>query len=59
MKRDRQKSCDLCTKSALVLYRVRRDESSEWIFVCRSCWDHVSRGNPFYVYGGTWKAKKR
>ncbi|MER3434173.1 MAG: hypothetical protein C4288_12280 [Leptolyngbya sp. ERB_1_1] len=59
MSRDRQKRCSLCAKSAPVLYRIQYDESAEWIFVCRNCWDRVSQNNPFYVYGGTWKAHKR
>jgi hypothetical protein len=41
-----------------ILYRVKYDESAQWSFVCRRCWDSVSQNNPFYVYGGTWKAKK-
>ncbi len=58
MKRVRQKVCRFCAKSAPVLYRIRYDESAEWIFVCRHCWERVSHNNPFYVYGGTWKAEK-
>ena len=59
MSREREKPCSLCAKSAPVLFRVKHDESGEWIFVCRECWDRVSQDNPFYVYGGTWKARKR
>ncbi|MGG6267348.1 hypothetical protein ACQ4M3_28710 [Leptolyngbya sp. AN03gr2] len=59
MSRDREKPCSLCAKSAPVLYRIQYDESGEWIFVCRECWDRVSQDNPFYAYGGTWKAHKR
>ncbi|KAM3093402.1 hypothetical protein ACKFKF_29445 [Phormidesmis sp. 146-12] len=58
MKRVRQKGCHFCIQSAPVLYRVRHDESAEWVFVCRNCWERISHNNPFYVYGGTWKAEK-
>jgi hypothetical protein len=57
MARSRQKECHRCGRSEPILYRVRSDESAEWGFVCRTCWDLVSQNNPFYVYGGTWKAK--
>ena len=58
MVRSRQKLCERCGQALPVLYRVRQDEAADWIFVCRACWDAVSQNNPFYVYGGTWKAKK-
>ncbi|HEY9882683.1 MAG TPA: hypothetical protein V6C98_03640 [Thermosynechococcaceae cyanobacterium] len=58
MIRSRQKECSLCQRLEPVLFRVQHDESEQWIFVCRACWDRVSQGNPLYVYGGTWKAKK-
>jgi hypothetical protein len=58
MVRKRQKHCTLCQQSEPVLYRVKYDASEQWGFVCRRCWDTVSQNNPFYVYGGTWKAKK-
>ncbi|MCU0549942.1 MAG: hypothetical protein MUC48_11395 [Leptolyngbya sp. Prado105] len=60
MKRSlREKQCAICAKSAPVLYRIQHDESQEWIFICPDCWNQVSQNNPFYVYGGTWKAHKR
>ncbi|MBD0361415.1 MAG: hypothetical protein ICV55_01270 [Coleofasciculus sp. C3-bin4] len=55
----RVKLCDRCQQSAPVLYRVQYDDSSEWIFVCDRCWSSISQNNSFYVYGGTWKAKKK
>ncbi|HEY9653170.1 MAG TPA: hypothetical protein V6C95_21105 [Coleofasciculaceae cyanobacterium] len=55
----RAKSCSRCQQLAPVLYRVKYDESGLWIFVCESCWPSISENNPFYVYGGTWKAKKK
>nr|WP_290225858.1 hypothetical protein [Trichocoleus desertorum] len=51
----RVKLCDRCANSAPVLYRVKLDESEQW----DRCWPEVSQDNPFYVYGGTWKAQKR
>ncbi|MGF1493552.1 MAG: hypothetical protein ACFBSC_14075 [Microcoleaceae cyanobacterium] len=41
------------------LYRVQYDSSGQWHFVCQECWSKVQPNNPHYVYGGTWKAKKR
>ncbi|MDY7023467.1 MAG: hypothetical protein SWJ54_19285 [Cyanobacteriota bacterium] len=58
MGRFRQKSCTLCQQNQSVLYRVQYDQSHQWVFVCRSCWEKVSPNNPNYVYGGTWKAHK-
>jgi hypothetical protein len=54
----RVKLCHRCCLSAPILYRVKHEESGKWIFVCRECWPGVSENNPFYVYGGTWKAQK-
>ncbi|MBD2021442.1 hypothetical protein H6F43_14780 [Leptolyngbya sp. FACHB-36] len=59
MTRLRQKLCSLCQNSSPVLYRIQHDDSGEWIFVCPTCWAAVSQDNPFYVYGGTWKAQKK
>jgi hypothetical protein len=55
----RTKSCGLCSQNAAVLYRVQYQSDRQWIFVCLSCWEKVSENNPFYLYGGTWKAKKK
>ena len=57
--RSRQKPCMICQGSKPVLYRVKYDQSQQWGFVCRDCWPGVSQNNPHYVYGGTWKAKKK
>lgn len=59
VKRIRTKSCARCQKTSDVLYRVRIDESQEWIFVCPVCLEEVKPNNPRYQYGGTWKSKKR
>lgn len=55
----RTKLCNRCSQPAPVLYRVQYDESGDWIFVCGECWSSVSQDNPYYVYGGTWKAQKK
>ena len=57
-KRQRQKACDRCFELAPVLYRVQWDASGVWHFVCPDCWTLVQADNPFYTYGGTWKAQK-
>ncbi len=55
----RVKHCHRCQQIVSVLYRVKFDESGEWIFVCERCWSFLSQDNPHYVYGGTWKAQKK
>jgi hypothetical protein len=55
----RAKSCDFCRQTAPVLYRIQYQDDHLWVFTCPSCWEKVSQNNPFYVYGGTWKAKKK
>ena len=59
MSRVREKTCDRCQKISDVLYRIRVDKSGDWQFVCDDCWQLLDRSNPDYVYGGTWKARKR
>ncbi|MDX2228570.1 MAG: hypothetical protein NW220_02960 [Leptolyngbyaceae cyanobacterium bins.349] len=57
-KRIREKICDRCAAGSPVMYRVQHDDSGTWRFVCPDCWAIVSQDNPFYIYGGTWKARK-
>ncbi|MBE9200694.1 MULTISPECIES: hypothetical protein [unclassified Nodularia (in: cyanobacteria)] len=57
--KNRVKMCDRCSQSAPILFRVKFDKAGNWIFVCRECWPGVSENNPFYLYGGTWKARKK
>jgi hypothetical protein len=59
MVRIREKKCDRCQLTADVLYRVRVDKSGDWQFMCDRCWQLLDLSNPDYVYGGTWKARKR
>ena len=58
MAKPKLKPCDICNNLVDIRYRIQYDESEEWELVCRGCWDDVSKDNPFYRYGGTWKAKK-
>ncbi len=55
----RIKFCHRCSQPAPILYRVKFEEQGDWIFVCPKCWPSVNENNPFYVYGGTWKARKK
>ena len=55
----RIKYCFLCNQSQPVLYRVKYLKGGDWVFVCPQCLQTVNQNNPFYVYGGTWKAKKK
>lgn len=59
IKRVRNKACTRCEKANEVLYRVRIEADSGWIFVCPACITEVKPDNPHYQYGGTWKSKKR
>ncbi|WP_082803658.1 MULTISPECIES: hypothetical protein [unclassified Anabaena] len=56
---NRVKLCYRCSQPAPLLYRVKFEENGKWVFVCPQCWTGVSENNPFYVYGGTWKARKQ
>jgi hypothetical protein len=58
MPRYRQKQCDRCQTVADTLYRVQYGTLERWKFVCQACCRVVSECDR-YVYGGTWKAKKR
>ena len=53
------KPCDRCANLADIRYRIQYQAGKNWQIVCRDCWDLVSRDNPYYRYGGTWKAKKK
>lgn len=55
----RIKPCHICNKEASILYRVKYQEEGDWIFVCPECWQTISQDNPYYTYGGTWKAQKK
>jgi hypothetical protein len=58
MSKSQLKPCDLCSQLVDIRYRIQYDVSTQWVLVCRQCWEKVSQDNSFYRYGGTWKAKK-
>ena len=58
MVRNRIKACDRCQAVADIMYRIQVDKSADWQLVCHDCWKIVS-DRPNYIYGGTWKARKR
>ncbi|PAX54899.1 hypothetical protein [Brunnivagina elsteri] len=59
MPRNRIKPCYNCSQTPSLLYRVKYDKEGNWTFLCLECWQQISQNNPFYLYGGTWKAKKK
>jgi hypothetical protein len=59
MNRIRTKACDRCQINADILYRIKVDRADRWQFVCPHCWILVNQDHPDYVYGGTWKSRKR
>lgn len=59
IRRTRTKACDLCSRLATVMYRVKTHRTSTWQLVCDRCWPSIRSDHPGYTYGGTWKAHKR
>ena len=59
VKRIRTKKCDNCGEERDTLYRIQNDKTDGWIFVCIDCLPKFKEDDPSYVYGGTWKARKR
>ena len=51
-------SCDRCQRGGTTHYRVRSDNTGQWIFVCPGCWPAIHT-EPGYCYGGTRKANRR
>lgn len=51
------KACENCQAIVTIRYRIQHDDSGKWWLVCPSCWETLSKDNPDYRYGGTWKAK--
>ncbi len=51
------KPCEVCQTPVDVRYRIQSDRSQAWRLVCPSCWEQLGRDNPWYRYGGTWKAR--
>lgn len=54
----KSKPCDLCSQDVDIRYRIQYQQNGDWKLVCFQCWQQVSHDNPFYRYGGTWKARK-
>ncbi|MCC0179010.1 hypothetical protein I4641_18745 [Waterburya agarophytonicola K14] len=59
MAQSKSKLCDRCNNLADIRYRIKYQEQKTWVMVCPECWSQVSQNNPYYRYGGTWKAKPR
>lgn len=51
-------SCDRCQCTGPKHYRVRSDNTGDWMFVCPRCWPEI-HAEPGYCYGGTRKANRR
>mgnify|MGYP000116651340 FL=1 len=56
--KEKSKPCDLCSTESYIRYRIQYQKNGDWQLVCFPCWQKVSQDNPFYRYGGTWKARK-
>ena len=56
--RSRIKGCERCQVEGSTLFRVVADTSGVWKLLCPTCRQGVE-AQPFYRYGGTWKADKR
>ncbi|GAC30725.1 hypothetical protein GPAL_3885 [Glaciecola pallidula DSM 14239 = ACAM 615] len=41
-----------------MLYRIKPQCQEAWLFACSGC-QSKAKMQPDYVYGGTWKQKKR
>ncbi|HCD26655.1 MAG TPA: hypothetical protein DER02_03990 [Gammaproteobacteria bacterium] len=55
----RQKDCAICSASPNVLFRCRYGVE-DWQFLCDICLEKVkSSFVDSYIYGGTWKRKKK
>jgi transcription elongation factor Elf1 len=50
------RACDRCGVLASVQYRINVGDG--WLIVCKSCQSNAKH-HQNYVYGGTWKQKKR
>ncbi|MFK7743296.1 MAG: hypothetical protein AB8H80_23470 [Planctomycetota bacterium] len=59
VRRIRTKPCERCGRELDALFRIRIALDGDWVFFCKTCLEAAKHGNPHYVYGGTWKSKKR
>jgi hypothetical protein len=53
------KLCNRCQENSKILYRVQFAIDRAWVLVCPQCWQIVSLDNPYYLYGGTWKQRRK
>ena len=53
--KSRLKYCAVCEKDFSTMYRIQYKLPKAWVFTCKECLIKVKKGNPNYVYGGTWK----
>jgi hypothetical protein len=51
------KPCQSCQQLVSLRYRIQCDNTEQWYLVCPQCWERLANNNPFYRYGGTWKAR--
>ena len=58
-RRVRSKTCDACGQVCDTLFRARAETGVPWRFYCVACLPQIKANNPAYIYGGTWKSKKR
>ncbi|MBT1450589.1 hypothetical protein KJ365_06810 [Glaciecola sp. XM2] len=54
-----ERACECCFVSASTLFRVRSDANQPWKFLCQACQQTLKSTSSTYLYGGTWKKKKR
>ncbi|TAP23333.1 hypothetical protein KUL49_16390 [Alteromonas sp. KUL17] len=52
------KPCDNCGINADTQFRIRCGDEDTWRIVCKACQERAKACNG-YMYGGTWKRKKR
>ena len=66
--RKRKKSCYICNEKKEILYRCIYEETfiklnriyGKWVFICSYCLEDIKKKyKKSYVYGGTWKSKKK
>ena len=52
------KPCDSCGVEDDTQFRVRCSDKEDWRIVCKAC-QALVKSHGDYMYGGTWKRKKR
>ena len=57
MRDRRTRPCDHCGQASNLCFRVQWQPDQRWQLLCPDCQAQVSRGNPLYRYGGTWKGR--